>query len=103
MVVFATVSERRTQGKFLSVFINSPLHGTSFNGQVSHDRWRREWQPTPVLWPGESHGQRSLAGYSPWGHKESDRTEMTRHHMTENKLNSWVGPLVVMGSLTILY
>ena len=32
----------------------------------------REWQPTPVLWPGESHGQRSLAGPSVWGHKESD-------------------------------
>ena len=30
---------------------------------------------TPVFLPGESHGQRSLAGYSPWGHKESDTTE----------------------------
>ena len=30
---------------------------------------RREWQPTPVFLPGESHGQRSLAGYSPCGHK----------------------------------
>ena len=30
--------------------------------------WRRKWQPTPVFLPGESHGQRSLAGYSPWGH-----------------------------------
>ena len=29
--------------------------------------WRREWQPTPVFSPGESHGQRSLVGYSPWG------------------------------------
>ena len=36
---------------------------------------RRKWQPTPVFLPGESHGQRSLAGYSPWGHKESDTTE----------------------------
>ena len=36
--------------------------------------WRREWQPTPVFLPGESLGQRSLAGYSPWGHKESDMT-----------------------------
>ena len=35
-------------------------------------RWRREWQPTPVFWPGESHGQRSLAGYSPRGCKEKD-------------------------------
>ena len=32
---------------------------------------------TPVFLPGESHGQRSLMGYSPWGHKESDMTEMT--------------------------
>ena len=37
--------------------------------------WRRKWQPTPVFWPGESHGQRSLVGDSPWGHKESDTTE----------------------------
>ena len=36
--------------------------------------WRREWQSTLVLLPGESQGQRSLAGYSPWGHKESDTT-----------------------------
>ena len=32
---------------------------------------------TPVFWPGESHGQRSLVGYSPWGHKELDVTEVT--------------------------
>ena len=37
--------------------------------------WRRKWQPTPVLLPGESHGGRSLVGYSPWGCTESDRTE----------------------------
>ena len=39
--------------------------------------WRRAWQPTPVFLHGESHGQRSLAGYSPWGHKEMDTTEAT--------------------------
>ena len=37
--------------------------------------WRREWLPTPVFLPGEFHGQRSLASYSPWGHKESDMSE----------------------------
>ena len=37
--------------------------------------WRREWQPTPVCMPGESDGQKSLAGYSPWGRKESDTSE----------------------------
>ena len=37
--------------------------------------WRRVWQPTPVFLPGESHGQRSLAGYSPWSCKKSGMTE----------------------------
>ena len=37
--------------------------------------WRRTWLSTPVLLPGESHGQRSLAGYSPWGRTESDMIE----------------------------
>ena len=38
------------------------------------DPLEKEWQPNPIFLPGESHGQRSLAGYSPWGHKESDTT-----------------------------
>ena len=37
--------------------------------------WRRKWQPTPVFFPGESHGRRNLVGYSPRGRKESDTTE----------------------------
>ena len=37
--------------------------------------WNRKWQPTPIILPGKSHGQRSLVGYSPWGCKESDMTE----------------------------
>ena len=41
--------------------------------------WRRAWQPTLVFLPGESHGQRSLVGYSPQGHTESDTTEATQH------------------------
>ena len=42
---------------------------------VYSDHWRRQWQPTPVLLPGESHGRGSLVGCSPWGHWESDTTE----------------------------
>ena len=42
--------------------------------------WRRKWQPTPVLLPGKSHGQRSLVGYSPWGCKDSDMTEWLHFH-----------------------
>ena len=41
----------------------------------------KEWQPTPVFLPGECHGQRSLAGYSPCGHKESDMTEHTHKYL----------------------
>ena len=39
------------------------------------DLWRRKWKSTPALLPGESHGQSSLASYSPWGPKEPDMTE----------------------------
>ena len=46
--------------------------------------WRRKWQPTPVFLPGESHGQRSLVGYSPRGHKESDTTERLHFYCTNN-------------------
>ena len=44
------------------------------------DSWRRAWQPTPVFLPGEPHGQRSLAGYSPWGCKELDTPEQLSTH-----------------------
>ena len=37
--------------------------------------WRRKWQLTSIFLPGESHGQRSLVGYSPWGNEELDTTE----------------------------
>ena len=46
-----------------------------FDPWVGKIPWSREWQPTSVFLPGESHGQRSLAGYSPWDRKESDTTE----------------------------
>ena len=49
--------------------------GCHFNHWVRKFPWRRVWQPTPVFLPGESQGQRSLAGYCPWGRKESDMTE----------------------------
>ena len=42
------------------------------SGKVS---WRRKWQTAPVFLPGKSHGQRTLAGYSPWDRKESDTTK----------------------------
>ena len=48
-------------------------HG--FDPWVRKIPWRRKWQPIPIFSPGKSHGQRSLVDYSPWSHKESDKTE----------------------------
>ena len=53
--------------------------------------WRRKWQPTPVFLPGEFQGQRSLAGYSPWGHRELNTTELltlTPLHFCISKVSS---------------
>lgn len=46
-----------------------------FDPLIKKIPWGWAWQPTPVFLPEESHGQRSLEGYSPWGCKESDMTE----------------------------
>ena len=48
-----------------------------FDPWVGKIPWRRKWQPTPILLPGESHGWRSLVSYSPWGRKESDMTSLS--------------------------
>ena len=68
----------------------------------------RDWQPTPVFLPGEFHGQRILAGYSPWGCKELDMTESrdwaTDTHRTPIKgkwLTVWQnGDVRILDSLT---
>ena len=67
-----------------------PGSGRSHGGENSNpipgsgrSPWRRKWQPTRIFLAGESHGQRSLVGYSPWGHKESNTTEAIQHmHLT---------------------
>ena len=55
-------------------FPTNSLRGFPFIHTLSSIYWRRKWQPTPGFLPGESHGQRSLADYNPWGHKELDMT-----------------------------
>ena len=60
---------------------NSPAM-PGFDPGVRNIPWRRKWQPAPVFLPGESHGQRSLVSYSPWGHKESDTTERLTLNLT---------------------
>ena len=63
-------------------------HG--FHTWVGKIPWRRAWQPVPVFLPGESHGQRSLVGYSPWGRKELDRTE----HPGGERIKEFIGFLL---------
>jgi len=61
--------------------VNEALAQMIKNRPAVQETWVRslgrkdKWQPTPVFLPGESHGQRSLAGFSPWGHKELDTVE----------------------------
>ena len=50
--------------------------------------WRRKWQPTPVLLPGKSNGQRNLVDYSPWDRKDSDMTEQLHFHFHLTSINS---------------
>ena len=80
----------------------------------STSSWRRAWEPPPVFLPGESHGQRSLGASSPWGCKESDRTEASQHTLystdamdfvcTQISINAVVGlrsEMLLLGSLTL--
>ena len=56
-----------------------------FNPCVGKIPWRNKWQPTPVLLPGESHGQRNLADYSQWGFKRVSHDLVTEQ---DEKLTS---------------
>ena len=64
--------------------IHLPMQETQVQSLGQEDPWRKKWQPTPVILPGKSWGQRSLVGYSPWGLKELDMTERLSTH-TESK------------------
>ena len=55
-----------------------------FDPQVEKIPWRRKWQPIAVFLPGKSHGWRSLEGYIPWSHKESDTTKRLHFKDVEN-------------------
>ena len=62
-----------------------------FDPWVGKIPWRRAWQPTPVFLPAEFHGQWSSAGYSQWGHKESDTTERLTLWLSEwNVINLYL-------------
>ena len=58
--------------------------------------WRRKWQPTPIFLPGKSHAQRSLVGFSPWGHQDSDMTELrynNKQTINKNSMKCLCAPL----------
>ena len=57
-----------------------------FDFRRARETRRRQWQPTPVLLPGRSHGQRRLVGCSPWGHKELGTTEQLHFHALEKEM-----------------
>ena len=60
----------------------APVRRSTVKRWLSHLSRRRQWQPTPLLLPGKSHGQRSLEGCSPWGCEESDTTERLHFHFS---------------------
>ena len=67
-----------------------------FHPWITKIPWRRQWLPTPGFLPGKFHGQRSLAGYSPWGHKELDMTKQYTHTHTHTL------PLVPVEKLSLV-
>ena len=80
MIKLLKIINKRQASQVALVVKNLPASAADgrdvgFNPWVRKIPWRRKWQPTPVFSPGESHGQRNLVGYSPWGRKELDTTE----------------------------
>ena len=71
-----------SQITYIEIFINSSKLIILVKINSSVFLWRRQWQPTPALLPGKSHGRRRLVGFSPWGHEESDTTEQLHFHFS---------------------
>ena len=76
------ITSQQTGGKVEAmtdfIFLGSKITtGGDYSHEIKRHLFLEEklWQSTPVFLPEESHGQRSLAGYNPWDHKESDMTE----------------------------
>ena len=82
----------------LMVIASLVVQRLGFDPWVGKIPWRRKWQPTLVLLLEESHGGRSLVGYSPWGCKESDMTE--RLHFT---LGCFINDSEIMNSKEVQF
>ena len=88
----------------VKTWFQSPFVSTATDQWIFLNLWgplgRRKWQPTPEFLPGEFHGQRSLAGYSPWGHKESDMTEwLTSLHFLGSQISFFTHLQVFKGAI----
>ena len=80
------------------------LRRYEFDPWVRKIPWRRKWQPTPIFLPGKSHGQRSLASYTPWGHKARHLPQGELMPVDEARsLHSWAShtPLEPTSSLDV--
>ena len=74
-----------------------------FNPWVGKIPWRRKWQPTPVFLLRKSHGRRSLMGYSPWSHKESDTTQWLNGSSSSSSYSFWLSHQAQTYALYCLY
>ena len=107
-VILTDVSPSRFTGPYISkvpgfpsglVVKNPPANAGDVGSIPGLGRfpWRRNWQPIPVFLPGKSHGQRSLADYSPCGRKRARHDLATKQqqiqvkHRQENKVKHWLG------------
>ena len=80
---------------------NCQCRKQGFNPWVGKIPQSRKWQPTPVVLPGKSHGDRRLASYSPWGNKESDTNLVTKQQMSRRITSTaWAKVWVFLGSGT---
>ena len=69
---------------------NAPNNaGDTFDPWVEKIPWRRKEQPTTIFLPGKPHGQRSLAGYSSWGHRESEETQRLNNNIVGRCFQKW--------------
>ena len=83
-LIIALIFMRGFPGKD-SQLIKNPCRRPRFDPWVGKIPWRSKWQPIPVFLPGKSRGWRSLVGYSPQGHKESNTTEWLPFHILASK------------------
>ena len=76
-----------------------------FNPWVRKTPWRRKWQPTPLFLPEKSHGQRSLAGYTPWGHKRVRHDWATEQQQQQRELHqhTHTHTIIFLGNKICIY